>query len=330
MKLKTPINLAILVPLFFAVLGLSSCNNGSTVDYAKEESWIIRTETPTYAYDCFYLVPTAWFSTDSDAPMYINIDDEDFISRAQLDYEYQAKILENQCNMYAPLYRQSNAFKCLSVSLEEQEEINLRTPYQDCVEAFEYYLNHYNNGRPFILAGHSQGSNMIKYLLRDYLKDKKEISDRMIATYAPGYSFESSFFEENSFLSFAQQPDDVNVVISWNCEMQKVDGTLGSNNLVCHVGALSINPISWSHDGVLVAQDDARNLGSALLPDKKFSTQTVYDYNRHYEVLIVGVDSDAYLSSGIGETSLHGYDWIFFLNNIRENVALRAETFLNR
>ena len=41
-----------------------------------------------------------------------------------------------------------------------------RKPYQDVKDAFYYYLEHYNEGRPFILAGHSQGSAMLLELMR--------------------------------------------------------------------------------------------------------------------------------------------------------------------
>ena len=38
-------------------------------------------------------------------------------------------------------------------------------PTLDGTAAFDYYIKHYNNGRPFILLGHSQGSTVMTNLL---------------------------------------------------------------------------------------------------------------------------------------------------------------------
>ena len=38
----------------------------------------------------------------------------------------------------------------------------LELAYTDIEAAFEHYLAEYNNGRPFIIAGHSQGAQHIR------------------------------------------------------------------------------------------------------------------------------------------------------------------------
>jgi uncharacterized protein YneF (UPF0154 family) len=62
-------------------------------------------------------------------------------------------------------------------------------------------LNNYNNGRPFILAGHSQGSNILLYLLSEYMKDNPKVYDRMIAAYVIGYSVTDQYLSENPHLN---------------------------------------------------------------------------------------------------------------------------------
>jgi hypothetical protein len=61
-------------------------------------------------------------------------------------------------------------------------------PKADAFAAFDYYINNYNNGRPFILAGHSQGSNVLVYLLAKYMKAHPDVQKRMVAAYVIGYS----------------------------------------------------------------------------------------------------------------------------------------------
>lgn len=57
---------------------------------------------------------------------------------------------------------------------------------KDVVSAFRYYMENDNQGRPFILAGHSQGAKAIVELIKHTLT--AEQLDRMVAAYAFGFS----------------------------------------------------------------------------------------------------------------------------------------------
>ena len=112
----------------------------------------------------FYLYPTCWMPTETDGVVN-TIDNKSMRESAPVVYAEQASCFEGVANIYVPFYRQLNAMKSLSYSLAEQEKLVADVPYHDALAAFEYYLAHYNNGRPFILAGHSQGSNVLMFLL---------------------------------------------------------------------------------------------------------------------------------------------------------------------
>ena len=56
---------------------------------------------------------------------------------------------------------------------------------QDVKRAFQYYIDHYNNGRPFILVGHSQGTFHLMPLLEQMI-DQTPLKDRLVAAYAIG------------------------------------------------------------------------------------------------------------------------------------------------
>jgi hypothetical protein len=308
--------------LSFSTIG---CGGSDSLDYSNKNNWFKITDNPTKQYDAFYVFPTVWRASESDG-LYCDINNESLRSRAPGVYENQAKVLESIANMYVPFYRQADAAKIITYSVSDMEAaIYNNYPYKDVINAFEYYLNNFNNGRPFFLVGHSQGSMVIKNILQVYMKEHPDVYKRMIAAYPLGYSYEQSYFDKNTHLKFASKNDDLGVVITWNSEML-IDGKFGTYNYVCHGGALAINPITWNTDNTLVAADDPRNLGSSLVSEK-FSTQVMYDYNRKYEVLIVGTTNKDYLSP-LGDNSLHSYDWTFFLNNIVENVALRASKYL--
>ena len=55
-----------------------------------------------------------------------------------------------------PSYRQSH-YKIYVAPHKQEEEKSRKLAYSDVRAAFQYYLKHYNNGRPIIIASHSQG-----------------------------------------------------------------------------------------------------------------------------------------------------------------------------
>jgi hypothetical protein len=60
--------------------------------------------------------------------------------------------------------------------------------YEDVRSAFFYYLQHWNQGRPFILAGHSQGSQHLVRLIQELetLHETSVLLDRLVAAYLIG------------------------------------------------------------------------------------------------------------------------------------------------
>lgn len=316
--------LAMVFAMIFTIMHWK--DNPKNINYADEKNWL-KIATIEHDADVFYLYPTCWEPTDTDG-LVNSIDNTSMRAKAPAIYEEQATCFEGIANVYAPFYRQLNAMQSLSYTLEEQEQLVADIPYHDALAAFEYYLEHYNNGRPFILAGHSQGANVLKFLLSDYMASHPEVYSRMIAAYPLGYSYEKEYFDKYTHLKFAESETDTQVIITWNCERME-NGKLGSYNLVCHEGAMSINPVSWKHNYDKVEADDPRNLG-ALNTYEHYSAQVVYDSVRRYEVLIVGMPEQPAYEQGIGEYALHGSDYRLYYYNIRENAKKRIDSYLRK
>jgi hypothetical protein len=59
--------------------------------------------------------------------------------------------------------------------------------YNDVVDAWKYYLDHDNQGRGFVLIGHSQGSGVLTQLIRNEI-DGKPVQQRMISALLLGTS----------------------------------------------------------------------------------------------------------------------------------------------
>ena len=296
------------------------------IDYALKGNWMTQGKNLGHAVDVFYVYPTCW-QPENEKMEYCSIDDETMRVRGPIAYQYQGGIFEDIANVFTPWYRQYNIGRLENMPVQAQKAALKAVPYRDVVDAFEYYLKYYNEGRPFILVGHSQGSYILKILLEEYMGQHQELLDRMVAAYALGCSFEDVYFDRNPHLRFATGETDTGVVICWNSE-RKVNEQFGGPLWGCFSGALSINPISWHHDYEKVEADDERYLGPNTIAEK-YSVQVQYDPERDCEVLIVGID-DNVLDSSIGKYCLYGADFSLFTQNIRDNAKKRIYSFMQK
>jgi hypothetical protein len=205
--------------------------------YSSADNWLSLPSSTEYDVDVFYLYPTSYSQLSSDDPVICEIDNTLMRTNAQSAFNGQATAFETVGNIYAPYYRQPDAMTTLSLSEESKDELLSGVIKEDVFSAFDFYIEHYNNGRPFILAGHSLGSNMLLYLLSEYMDEHPDVYARMIAAYVIGYSVTEDFLAENPHLKFADGADDTGVIISYNTQAETVEGT----NPVLLDGALAIN-----------------------------------------------------------------------------------------
>lgn len=304
---------------------------GTPSDYSDPGNWASLPRTPDKKADTFYIYPTAYVSTAKDAPDIVPIEDETMRKGALGNIELNCGVFSESTNVYAPFYRQSNLGVIAGLSGDELLEFQMREQRTDVYAALDYYFTHYNNGRPFILAGHSQGSVMLKLVLREYMQAHPEYYERMIASYVLGYSITNEDLEINPNLRFAEGADDTGVIVSWNTE-----GPSNGDNFCVLPGALAINPLSWKRDGNYAPI--SANKGSRIIVNS--ATNEVDDR-------IPGVaDARVDLSRGVvvctnsnlsyikvdnlgipavfGEKSYHNGDYLFYYYNIMENVAVRV------
>ena len=75
------------------------------------------------------------------------------VAGAQSAFGKQATAFAAVGNIYAPYYRQADASYALSLTpISAVYNVIGGIPATDVTAAFDYYIKHYNNGRPFILA----------------------------------------------------------------------------------------------------------------------------------------------------------------------------------
>ncbi len=174
-------------------------------NYAKASNWLARPAHPTRNVDVFYLYPTSYFKTSPSQPVISTINNPAMVAGAKNAFAGQATAFDTVANVYAPYYRQADAVTVLTSPLATQNRIIGGTPSHDAIAAFAYYISHINHGRPFILAGHSQGSNVLLFLLSRYLRNHPAVYRRMVAAYVIGYGVTRSYLSRNRQLRFASR-----------------------------------------------------------------------------------------------------------------------------
>lgn len=115
--------------------------------------------------------------------------------------------------MFAPFYRQYDAAAMIGFSSEQLLAVESGAHKKDSLAAFDYYFTYLNNGRPYILCGHSQGAIMLNFILSEYMQMHQSYYENMIAAYMIGYVATKAWLTKNPHIEMAQRIDDVGVVI---------------------------------------------------------------------------------------------------------------------
>ena len=132
-----------------------------------------RRPDPQAPIDCFYVYPTV--STDSTSVSDMNADLAE-LNVARLQF---ARFAE-QCRLYAPIYRQVTLAAGRLRRAGGAPTNSLGIGYDDVLNAWNYYLQHENQGRGVVLIGHSQGSSILRELIRKEI-DGKAVQSRLVS-----------------------------------------------------------------------------------------------------------------------------------------------------
>lgn len=149
--------------------------SGKTLPPPGESSQPLGYTRPAQApVDCFYLYPT---QSEQPTPN-SNLDKDPEIRRVVVQ---QARMFSTVCNVYAPMYRQVT-YSGNQAAYNPDVEV----AYQSAKGAFHDYLRNYNDGRGFIMLGHSQGSAHTARLIDELIDTRPGLRKRFIGAIAPG------------------------------------------------------------------------------------------------------------------------------------------------
>lgn len=346
-------------------------------DYSQEASWAVSPAAPGNAFfaphgekavnpdlakaDVFYVHPTTYvgegnWNENISAPI-LETRAGEIVS--ELIMPGHASLFNGCCRIYAPRYRQANLAVFFRPTDSGRAALDLA--YSDVERAFLYYMEHENKGRPFILAGHSQGCAMLMRLLADGFDAC--FKPQLIAAYLLGFRVTldtAAIFA--SIVSPAERDDDTGVFIAYDTFLEGVDARGQRDNAEEWLPTgwqprsgkpvIGHNPVNWSGQE---RSDAGSHLGFGIVEVNKpellpFLYLAGDDKGRGItaEALVAPltpgvasrVDDDGFLkiskpaqdfmNDGIFGGNYHNRDVALFYMDLRRNVEIRVRAYLSK
>jgi hypothetical protein len=253
----------------------------------------------------------------------------------------QAGAFNRCCRIFAPRYHQATAGSG-DVALKQ---LAFKFAYSDVLKAFDYYMAHENGGRPFILAGHSQGAAHLRQLLLDRI-DVKPLRKKMVAAYVLGAGLkEGDFGRTFKSVAACDTPRQTGCVVQWNAFLATGDvaGFAGASekSYVAEWGdnpgktILCVNPLTFDRK----RPDAPASLAKGAVPGAPDASPIqplvpgAVGARCENGLLIVTPSAALSLraltaSSPNMRGSLHYHDVGLFYEDVRENADARAQAYL--
>jgi hypothetical protein len=251
----------------FIACGKSNDSSNAT-DYSDASNWQTLPENASQPIDVLFFYPTTYFTNPNNGPEY-SAGWNQTIEQAHADSHIQAQVdskssifYEAGTNLYVPYYRQAAGGDVLNALLWQTEPANsdaantaLEIAYQDIEDAFDYYMVNYNrdsNGRPrpFILSGHSQGSNLLLMLLERRFSDAA-LRELLVAAYVIGWSVtedDMSTYPALSQLGICGSNGQTGCIVTYNTQQNPGDFSQSNTSPptgIVQANSYSVNPLTW-------------------------------------------------------------------------------------
>lgn len=306
-------------------------NSPKAPDYYSEHSWA---ELPTVAselksihlpdslkplaVDVFYVYPTLLTSRKDrswNADIYNECIRTDVIEKP---VKFQASAWSSVGNLYVPFYRQAHLRVYYDPYTKNGGEEAYELAYQDVKRAFEVYLNQYNQGKPIIIASHSQGTGHCKRLVQEFF-DGKPLQNQLVAAYLIGGKINADEFKSIKPMT---SPEEIGGFVTWNSYKK---GKLPKRYDSWFKGGVTSNPITWN-DQIKTNFEDHKGVYNG---DGKLYPKSLYieKIDGMIWVSLPKIPKRFWLSF---VKDYHFGDINLFWEDIRQNAQLRVATFLKK
>jgi len=272
--------------------------------------------------DVFFLYPTSYL--DRNMPYGWSAPLKENKINIYTDFSailYQASVFNEVGKIYAPRYRQANIMAYYPVTSEDTTKAlaAFDLAYQDVKNAFEYYLSHYNNGRPIIIASHSQGSTHSIRLLKEYF-DGKPLAKQLVAAYVVGMAINPANYTS---LKACEKPNETGCICAWRTFMEGFQEPFVDKE---NFNSIVTNPLSWDNQNVKISRD--QNPGSLLYNFNKISPQVAGAINHNG---VLWTPKPHFFGNFLIKTkNYHIADYNLYYVSIRKNAALRVTNFFEK
>lgn len=281
----------------------------------------LKNEQASAPADVFFIHPTTLTGGEKRETYWIG-DVNDSILNKKTDEStilYQASIFNSTGRIYAPRYRQSHIYAYYTPNQKKDAKAALEFAYQDVKSAFQYYLDNHNEGRPIVIAAHSQGATHGIRLVSEFI-DNKPLREKFVVAYLVGMPIPKDTFQT---VKPCETPTETACFCSWNTYAKNYFPPHYRNGLN---RAIATNPLTWVTTTEYA--DKALNKGAVLQKFEKIKKQSV-DAQSMKGLLWINkphVFGRAFLSI----KNYHIGDFNLFYVNIRENAEERVKTFLEK
>ena len=269
--------------------------------------------------DVFFLYPTSYTKDFATAAPNADVDNQDLNNETDSrTILYQSSVFNGVARIYAPRYRQAHLKEFFKRDSEESKKA-FDLAYSDLRRAFQYYLDHYNNGRPIIIASHSQGTLHAIRLLQEFF-DGKPLQKRLVCAYLIGYHIPTDAFKT---IPIGSKPTATGCFVGWRSFKRgfiERDVAAENGNSQC------VNPITWT-----TQPTPATTQQHAGMMVKDFNQLYPHCVSAQIDAAskVLFVDVPPAMEEKLGKlNNYHILDYSLFYMDIRNNVRQRINAYL--
>ncbi|MGB0510014.1 MAG: DUF3089 domain-containing protein [Flavobacteriales bacterium] len=263
--------------------------------------------------DVFYLHPTMY---EEGAAWNAPVDSAQLNTAAdEWPVRHQASVFNGAGRVFAPRYRQAH-IRVFSVG-DSLSLAALQLAYSDIRNAFQHFLDEWDEGRPLVIAAHSQGSWHARWLLQDFF-DGKPLQDRLVAAYIPGMDIYPTDFQTIRPCATAT---DQQCYCTW---MSYGTGYLPRWIAAKPATPSVIHPVTWSAE-VGQPNDRALHGGAVRESFRNKNPGSITATVTEDGVLWIDQPHMFLVGKWLHRDNWHVGDFNLFWSNIRDNVHDRVE-----
>jgi hypothetical protein len=291
-------------------------------DYSDSVPAFVKKNSCDTSVDVFFLHPTTYIKNLVTASLNADVSDKSVNDITDKEMLMQVSVFNANCRVFAPRYRQAH-LKTFFRYKSESSKKSFDLAYEDLKAAFQYYLDHWNKGRPIIIASHSQGSMHAIRLLREFF-DGKELQKQLVCAYIVGWQIKK---DDLKHIPFGESATQTGCLVGWRTyKKNHVDPLVKREK----GNSLCVNPVSWTADNNWTKSEIHKGaVGKDFnkLVAQKISVAVAPDAN----ILWVHVPDDLEKKTGLpGMNNLHIADYNLFWMDIRENARTRIKAYLEK